>query len=135
MEPCKCQAPLSATSVQTIAKFPSAQKMHVQMKNNLSALFVAVNNHTKSLFINLFQPGDLLCGGHHCLKISYFPASDIQQRGNMFFGNDNNVNRGHGVYIVKRQNPFILIYLVCRNLPSHYPAEYAILHPCLLFAP
>jgi hypothetical protein len=100
----------------------------MEMEDHLSSFFIAVDHHPETLLVNLFESGNLLRGGHHGLEIRHSLSIHVHQRLDMSFGDNDDVDRGHRVDILKSQDPIILIYLPAGDCPRGDFAEYALSH-------
>ena len=100
----------------------------MEVKNNLPTLGIAVDNGSKPPLIDTLKLGNLRRRLHYGIQILLLAGLDFHHRGDMLFGNDDNMYRSHRSEIVEGQHLVVLVYLVARQFTSNYSAEYAIIH-------
>ena len=88
----------------------AAEQMHVQVKNLLSCVTVAVYQQPVPVFGNPFLFGDDFGNGEHMTDQGFVFWPDIVDRWYFFVGNDENMNGRLGIDVPEGRNFLILVY-------------------------
>jgi hypothetical protein len=84
--------------------------MEVYMKDGLAGIPVAVHNKPESAGCNFAVFCDLGCYLMHSSDKLIVIVGDFKRGGYMFAGDDQDMNRGLGIYIFKSHNTVVLVY-------------------------
>src|SRR4030042_1215593 len=113
----------------------AAKQMHVEIEDDLPPFFIAVDYHPETPLVDLLDPGHFPGGGHHGLHVRHSLRVCIHQGGHMALGDNDCMDRGHGMDVFKGQDALGFIDLPTGNLAGRDFTEYASFHtPHLLIS-
>ncbi len=102
--------------------------MHVEVKNYLPPLFVAIDGHAESLFIDSLDPRHLLYGRHYLTHDIRIFILHVHKGSYVLFRYDNHVDGGHGVDVIKGEDILSFIDLAAGYVTLYYLTKYTIFH-------
>jgi len=111
-----------------VRQLSAPKDMGMEVKDDLSAFPVAINNEPETLLSDAFNPGHLIRRRKQGLRKIRLARLKIKQRGHMLFRNHNDVYGCSRVNVIKGQDSVRFIDLAAWNLSLDDLAEYAFFH-------
>jgi len=105
----------------------SAHYMKVKVRNNLAGIFSGVCHRAVAGFSNPHRLGYVLHSSKDAAQHGGIVSVQIIHRSEVFFGNNQYMDRGLGLDVVKSQNLIVFINLVGRDLTCDDLAENAVI--------
>jgi len=94
---------------------PSAQNMHMEMRHGLAAVWTIIDDKPKARFVQAFLFGDRLRDMNQVAQKRFVGGCGGRDARDFSFGDDQYMDRGLGMHIVKRQATVVLISDPGRN--------------------
>src|SRR6056297_2461995 len=110
-------------------KLPSAEKVHVKVKNSLSGALIGVKYRPVSAFRYILIFRYLRGNKKHVPDKLFVTFFHFIERGEMFFRYNQNMHRRLRIYILEREYFFILVNFFCINFTFYHLAEQTVHMP------
>lgn len=105
---------------------PSSQQMEMDMKYVLTGIFSGIQHYTVSTFFYPHLLGNLARTPEQMTEDFFFLIRNINERGKVFFGDEQYMSRGLGIDILEGNDLVIFIHYLRRNVLIYDFTEYAL---------
>jgi hypothetical protein len=115
-----------------VAQLVSPEDMGMQVLDKLAGIRPGVDDQPVTLFGDTLIRGNFLDGQQQMAQQAFIPIGDVIRIGDVFLGDDQDVNGCSGVDIMEGQDLVVFIHDLCGYLAGYDLTKYAIVHGVIL---